>query len=257
MGDITDTLRKWPKHPFQSPLLNSLWTLLQGFLYWILWKERNMRIFNKISRPIDTLWLLLKQNLQETLAIRRWHDTDLPKSPQERHIMKACNLDLSFLDHAKARYPIRSTYPLTWYPSTSNSFKFNFDGVAKGNPGMTSFGGVIRNERGAVLHVYHGTIGKDTNNVVELEGLWKGICIADKKSFFPLEVEGDSLILITAALRIQAGTSAAKISSSWRLLSRLEQLEDCLQNPQSITFNHVRRSANKAADRFPNQGVNH
>jgi len=47
-----------------------------------------------------------------------------------------------------------------------------------------------------------------------LEGLFEGICIAEQKNFFPLEVEGDSLILITVATRIQAGTSAAKITSS-------------------------------------------
>jgi len=153
IGDITDTLRKWPKQPFQSPLLNSLWTLLPGFLYWVLQKERNNQIFNKISRPIDTLWLLLKQNLQETLAIRHWHDTNLPESPQEHHIMKAWNLDLSFMDHATARSLISLASPLTWSPSASNSFKLNFDGAAKGNPRMTGFGGVFRNERGAVLHI--------------------------------------------------------------------------------------------------------
>jgi len=72
MGDITETIRNWPKQPFQSLLLISLWNLIPSFLYWIFWKERNSRIFNNISRPIDTLWLLLKQNLQETLAIRNW-----------------------------------------------------------------------------------------------------------------------------------------------------------------------------------------
>jgi len=148
----------------------------------------------------------LKQNLQETLAIRHWHDTDLPESPQERYIMNAWNLDLSFLDHVKARPPISSASPLTWSPPSSNSFKLNFDGAAKGNPGTMGFGGVFRNDVGAALHVYYGTIGKDTNNAAELEGLWKGICIADQKNFFPLEVEGDSLILITVAIRIQAGT---------------------------------------------------
>eukprot|EP00253_Pinus_taeda_P022049 PITA_22049 len=239
------------------PLATQLWEKTdQCFLFWVLWKERNNRIFNNISRPIDTLWLLLKQNLQENLAIRHWQDTNLPDSPQERLIMNAWNLNLTSLTHVKAQPPTSPASPLFWSPPASNSFKLNFDGAAKGNPGPTGFGGVFRNEVGATIHIYFGTMGKDTNNAAELEGLWKGICIADKKNFFPLEVEGDSLILINAAIRIQAGTSAAKIASSWRLLSRLELLEERLRNPHSITFKHVKRTANKVADRLANQGVN-
>ena len=98
-------------------------------------------------------------------------------------------------------------------------------------------------------------IGKDTNNVARLEGLWKGICVADQHGYYPLVAEGDSLILINAAIRIQAGTPATKVASSWRLLSRLETLEERLKSPNSIIFQHVKRSANKVADRLANQGV--
>jgi len=59
-GDIPNTLRTWPKHPYHSPILNSLWNLILGFLYWILWKERNNKVFNNSRRPIEILWLLLK-----------------------------------------------------------------------------------------------------------------------------------------------------------------------------------------------------
>lgn len=170
--------------------------------------------------------------------------------------MKAWNLDLSCLTHVKSRPLTCSASPLKWSPLTSNSYKFNFDGAAKGNPGPAGYGGVFRKEMGATLYIYYGTIGKDSNNVAELEGLWKGICIADQKNFFPLEIEGDSLILIIAATRIQAGTSTAKIASSWRLLSRLETLEERPRHPQRITFKHVRHVANKITDRLANQGVN-
>lgn len=190
------------------------------------------------------------------MAIRHWQDSDLPDSPQERLIMKTWNLDLTFLAHVKSRPPTSFASPLIWSPPASNSYKLNFDGAAKGNPGLAGYGGVFRNKLGTVLHIYHGTIGKDTNNTAKFEGLWKGICIAEHKFFFPLEVEGDSLILITAATRIQAGTSAAKIASSWRLLSRLEQLEERLWTPRSITFKHIRHTANKVVERLANQGVN-
>lgn len=48
----------------------------------------------------------------------------------------------------------------------------NFDGASKGNPGITGYGGVIRNAQGIQLKVYFGSIGWNTNNAAELEGLW-------------------------------------------------------------------------------------
>ena len=82
------------------------------------------------------------------------------------------------------------------------------------------------------------------------------MCIVVQENFLPLEIEGDSRILIEAATRIQSRSSAAKIASSWRLLNRLEQMEEWLRTPRSIIFKHVRRTANKVADRLANQGVN-
>jgi len=75
------------------------------------------------------------------------------------------------------------------------------------------------------------------------------------ENFFPLEVEGDSKILIEAAIQIHSSTSAAKIASSWRLLSRLEQIEEWLRASHSTTFKHIRRTTNKVADRPANQGI--
>jgi len=48
--------------------------------------------------------------------------------------------------------------------------------------------------------MYHGSMGRDTNNTAEIEGLWQGLCIAETKNLLPLEVEGDSQILIEAAI---------------------------------------------------------
>lgn len=58
--------------------------------------------------------------------------------------------------------------PLNWSPPTSHSYKLNFDGAAKGNLGLAGYGGVFRNKVGSVLHIYDGSIGKDTNNAAEL-----------------------------------------------------------------------------------------
>jgi len=177
--DVTDNIRSWDKNPFKSQLLNTLWGLIPGFLYWLLWKERNSRIFNNTSRTTDALWLIYKRNIQETLAIRTWYDTDMPEAQQERDIFKEWNLDLSAFAKVITRPPRSSTSPSSWSPPACNSFKLNFDGAAKGNPGPAGFGGIIRSHTGAPLHIYYGSLGKDTNNVAEMEGLWQGICLAE------------------------------------------------------------------------------
>ena len=130
----------------------------------------------------------------------------------------------------------------------------NFDGAAKGNSGPAGFGGIFRSHEGANIHIYFGSLGRDYNNAAELEGLWQGICIAERENIFPLEVEGDSQILIEAEKRLQSSSSASNIASSWRLQSRLEIIEKWLRTPKVISFKNVRIIANKVADRLANQG---
>ena len=90
----------------------------------------------------------------------------------------------------------------------------NFDGATKGNPDPAGFGGIFRNAESSVMHIYYGSLGRDSNNVAELEGLWHGICLVEKENIFPLEVEGDSQILIEAVIRILSSTPAENIASS-------------------------------------------
>lgn len=111
MEDVMENIRNWTKNPFKSQLLKSLWSLIPSFLYWNLWKERNYRIFNNTYRSIDALWLIFKKNIQETLAIRTWYDTDMPESQQEHNILKEWNLDLSVFAKVITHPPISSTSP--------------------------------------------------------------------------------------------------------------------------------------------------
>lgn len=121
--DITDNLRNWSKNPFQSQFLNTLWDLIPGFLYWLLWKERNSRIFNNSSRTIDALWLIYKRNIQETLAIKAWYDTDMPKGQQERDILKASNLDPSTFAKVITRPPQQPLLSVLMVPTCSQLFQ--------------------------------------------------------------------------------------------------------------------------------------
>ena len=58
-----------------------------------------------------------------------------------------------------------------WNPPPEGFLKYNIDGVSKGNSGMASLGGVLRDENGSIISLFYGHLGKATNNMVELMAL--------------------------------------------------------------------------------------
>lgn len=143
----------------------------------------------------------------------------------------------------------------TWTPPPIDMVKLNFDGASKGNLGQAGYGGAFRGHDGNPIAIFMGSIGWDTNNSAELEGLWRGLILAHRNKLFPLIIEGDSQILIRIAIKLQNGSPVHKVSSSWRMAHRLESLNHWLSQNQSITFNHTKREGNRLADLLANFGV--
>jgi len=69
-----------------------------------------------------------------------------------------------------------------------------------------------------------------------------------------LEIEGDSQILINSAKQLFNGAHANKVSTSWRLEARLEDIENHLNTNRAIIFNHVKRECKKVEDLLANMG---
>ena len=61
--------------------------------------------------------------------------------------------------------------PDYWHSPPQRFLKFNIDGASKGNPGTTSFGGVLRDEEGYIILIFHNHLRRATNNMVELMAL--------------------------------------------------------------------------------------
>ena len=122
------------------------------------------------------------------------------------------------------------------------------DGAARGNPGPAGVGVILQAANGTILAEVGAGIGVATNNVAEytaaLEGLRRAASMGAKK----LILRSDSRLLIE------------QLSGRWRVknptLIRLhEEARTLVGRFGSVTFEHVPREENRAADRLANRGV--
>jgi ribonuclease HI len=98
-----------------------------------------------------------------------------------------------------------------WKPPPKGSLKLNFDGALKGNPGQTGMGGVIGDDQGKIRRLYTGSLGNSTNNVVEFRSLEIGLEILRREGMTNIVVEGDSMLVINTARKLQNDTKVGKI----------------------------------------------
>jgi ribonuclease HI len=131
-------------------------------------------------------------------------------------------------------------------------FKINFDGASKGNPGPTGFGATIRNNKGDILLLIAGNMGHNTNNIVELWGMLKGLQAALDQGLKLLFVEGDSQIIINLLSHLLNGADLEWVSPRWRLTNGLVQIKTMLQPHLVIIPSHVRRKVNQVVDKLVN-----
>eukprot|EP00253_Pinus_taeda_P003415 PITA_03415 len=151
LGDLNNTLHKWPQQPYQSNILNSLWQILPGIVMWNLWKERNRRIFKNQSMDEQQVWKIINQNVQETLSIKCWSQEDFPSSDKEQAIWHNWQINLQSSNSPTSNSSRQQDTPTIWSPPPINTYMLNFDGASKGNPGLTGYGGAVRNHQGQVL----------------------------------------------------------------------------------------------------------
>ena len=136
-----------------------------------------------------------------------------------------------------------------------NTFKLNFDGASKQNPGIAGYGGAVRNHTRTIHVIYHGNLSVNTNNTAELIALIHGLTLASHYRLLPLVVEGDSEIIIRLMRKLQMGAQVDKVTPSWRLSTILKDLQGQLCDTQGITFQAVLRTTNNMVDALANARV--
>jgi len=122
------------------------------------------------------------------------------------------------------------------------------DGGARGNPGPAGFGVRIERTDGTVVDEFHESIGIATNNVAEYRGLIAALEWAQVHGETEVLVRSDSLLLVQQML----GNYKVKHPGLQPLYGKARLLA---HDVGRVRYEHVRREANKHADRLANAAM--
>ncbi|PRQ36596.1 putative ribonuclease H-like domain-containing protein [Rosa chinensis] len=134
-----------------------------------------------------------------------------------------------------------------WHPPIFPWIKLNTDGLAKGNPGPATCGGVFRDTHGHYIGGYCQGLGHKSAFYAELMGVIIGIEYAFQYGWRCLWLECDSTSVI-------ACIKSSSFVPPWPL--RIAWLA-CLARIRAMTFHcsHILREGNTVADRMTNMGL--
>ncbi len=124
----------------------------------------------------------------------------------------------------------------------------NTDGGARGNPGPAALGVVIATQEGEVLQAFGEYLGSTTNNVAEYTALVRALEVAKKLEGTHLDIRMDSELIIKQMQGVY------KIKQP-HLVILANQVKVLLKSFTRVSFKHVRREYNKAADAMVNQAL--
>ena len=119
------------------------------------------------------------------------------------------------------------------------------DGGARGNPGPAGYGVRIETAHGDVEHELYAPIGLATNNVAEYRGLIAALTYLVERGYQEALIRSDSQLLV----RQMQGRYRVRHPRLQPLYREAKTLEARLT---LVTFEHIRRTENTAADRLSN-----
>ncbi|MBI3956777.1 MAG: ribonuclease HI family protein [Candidatus Kerfeldbacteria bacterium] len=123
------------------------------------------------------------------------------------------------------------------------------DGGARGNPGPAGIGGVLSDSTtGEPVDSFGKYLGERTNNQAEYEALLEGLTRAKALGAIQVDCKLDSQLVVEQLrgnYRVKDPDLAKLFVKVWNLV----------QTFSKVTFAHVPREQNKAADKLVNQAI--
>ena len=122
------------------------------------------------------------------------------------------------------------------------------DGASRGNPGPAGIGAQVTDERGEILGEIAEGIGETTNNVAEYTAVIEGLSLAAELGARTVTLRSDSQLLINQL------TGRYRVKSE-HLQPLHRRVRGIAAGFERVSFQHVPREENSAADALANLGV--
>ncbi|MFH1172901.1 MAG: ribonuclease HI family protein [bacterium] len=130
---------------------------------------------------------------------------------------------------------------------THEKLQIYTDGGARGNPGPAGIGVVIKNNN-QVVKEHCAYIGETTNNQAEYQAIYAGLQEAHKLGAKELDCFLDSELVVNQLNR-KYKVKDQEIGK-WFI-----KIHNLLLNFKKVSFHHIYREDNKAADRLVNEAI--
>lgn len=130
--------------------------------------------------------------------------------------------------------------------SSGKEIKANIDGGARGNPGPSAYGVVVRDSEGKMIAELSDYLGIQTNNFAEYSGLLAALEFAVKENHPSIKVLSDS------ELMVKQMKGQYKVKSPG-LLELYERARSLVRKLEHFSIQHVLREYNREADALVNK----
>lgn len=137
------------------------------FIIWNIWITRNSNNINNITIR-SSLSKIIDQSVEYVL-----------------------------LTNMESNWDKKVILTISWTKPCRGWYKLNIDGAYNKEKGIEGIGGVIRNEKGDWLIGFASKISVKNPVQAELMALYEGLCIANNRKLYPLEIETDATQVIT------------------------------------------------------------
>lgn len=230
--------------PIKGKFFKKIWAAIFFIIVWSLWKERNMRIFDrKCSSPAEIQDLVLTRLC---CWIEGWGEP-FPYSASEVIRNPRC---LAWNEATTLSCSPRQPKVISWIPPAQNVLKWNVD--ASFNPlyAHSAIGGVLRDASGRFMCVFSSPIPLMEINSAKVFAIHRAIKISSashRNTACHIIIESDSHNAVSWC--------NAKEGGPWNLAFILNFIRNSLKEGLGFSIVYRGRESNYVADALAKQGL--